>query len=209
VLTRLRPFLGDVRVLVCTDHLSRGLDMNTVRHVVQAEFATNVVQYIHRYDFFGWYNRPHIVGTFRIGRCSRAGRTGRATNFYDSLSAELMRRIKNTQLPRLPSPAAQPAYEEDMDNNIDVAPRAQAREVEFEARNESDELTKNQRGQSDVRTGSTTASVRAGSKDGEMCVEAADAEDGNTLANAFSRRRGIRRSQKRYQRAVAQAAEEK
>jgi hypothetical protein len=39
---------GEVKVLVCTDHVSRGIDMSSVKHVIQAEFAENVVQYIHR-----------------------------------------------------------------------------------------------------------------------------------------------------------------
>lgn len=67
---------GESRVIVCTDHASRGLDLPYVRHVVQGEFATNVVQYLHR-----------------IGRCSRAGRKGFATNFYDVRSEDLVSAI--------------------------------------------------------------------------------------------------------------------
>jgi len=51
-----------VKVLVCTDAAARGLDLPAVEHVVQAEFALNVVQHLHR-----------------NGRASRAGRLGRAT----------------------------------------------------------------------------------------------------------------------------------
>lgn len=32
---------GDVRVLICTDAASRGLDLPNVKHVIQAEFALN------------------------------------------------------------------------------------------------------------------------------------------------------------------------
>ena len=64
---------GEVSVLVCTDHAARGLDLPDVRHVVQAEFATNVVQYLHR-----------------IGRASRAGVIGHATNIYDLRTAALV-----------------------------------------------------------------------------------------------------------------------
>ena len=66
----------EVSVLVCTDHASRGLDLPNVRHVVQAEFAGNVVQYLHR-----------------IGRASRAGVLGKATNIYDDRSADLVSSI--------------------------------------------------------------------------------------------------------------------
>ena len=65
-----------VPVLVCTDHAARGLDLPTVRHVVQAEFALNVVQHLHR-----------------IGRASRAGVLGRATNLYDERSKDLVNSI--------------------------------------------------------------------------------------------------------------------
>jgi len=67
---------GESRVIVCTDHASRGLDLPYVRHVIQGEFATNVVQYLHR-----------------IGRCSRAGRKGFATNFFDVRSEDLVNAI--------------------------------------------------------------------------------------------------------------------
>lgn len=56
---------SDARIMVCTDSAARGLDLPQVRHVVQADFALNVVQHQHR-----------------VGRASRAGRAGRATNFY-------------------------------------------------------------------------------------------------------------------------------
>lgn len=67
---------GKVHVLVCTDHASRGLDIPNVRHVIQAEFATNVVKYLHR-----------------IGRASRAGVIGNATNIYDARSELLVMSI--------------------------------------------------------------------------------------------------------------------
>lgn len=58
---------GKANIMICTDAASRGLDLPNVRHVIQAEFALNVVQHLHR-----------------IGRASRAGRSGLATNFYDA-----------------------------------------------------------------------------------------------------------------------------
>lgn len=67
---------GNVKVLVCTDAASRGLDLPNVKHVIQAEFALNVVQHLHR-----------------IGRASRAGNAGYATNFYDDSSKLLIQAI--------------------------------------------------------------------------------------------------------------------
>eukprot|EP00904_Undaria_pinnatifida_P012862 jgi/Undpi1/8706/HiC_scaffold_25.g11171.m1 len=57
---------GRANILVCTDLAARGIDVPSVTHIVQMEMATNVVQHLHR-----------------LGRAARAGRTGRATNFYD------------------------------------------------------------------------------------------------------------------------------
>lgn len=67
-----------VRVLVCTDSAARGFDFLNVGHVIQAEFALNVVQYLHR-----------------IGRASRGGKLGKATNFFNSSSKELVASIVN------------------------------------------------------------------------------------------------------------------
>lgn len=69
---------GEVPVLVCTDHAARGLDLPNVRHVIQAEFALNVVQHLHR-----------------VGRASRAGALGAATNLYDNTSSELVASIQS------------------------------------------------------------------------------------------------------------------
>jgi len=67
---------GLVNLLVCTDHAARGLDLSGVRHVIQAEFALNVVQYLHR-----------------IGRASRGGQAGRATSLFDDRSLDLVNSI--------------------------------------------------------------------------------------------------------------------
>jgi superfamily II DNA/RNA helicase len=68
---------GDVPVLVCTDLAARGLDIPDVTHIVQFEFALNVVQHLHR-----------------LGRAARAGRRGAATSFWDSKSAELAKSVR-------------------------------------------------------------------------------------------------------------------
>lgn len=76
---------GAVRILVCTDSAARGLDLPMVRHVLQADFALNVVQHQHR-----------------VGRASRAGRAGRATNFYwgDRANALVESILGMTTVPR-------------------------------------------------------------------------------------------------------------
>ena len=73
----LRSFAsGEIPIMVCTDSASRGLDLPAVRVVVQAEFALNVVQHLHR-----------------IGRGSRAGKFGKALNFYTRSCSELVESI--------------------------------------------------------------------------------------------------------------------
>ena len=68
---------GKLAVLICTDAAARGLDLSTVRHVIQAEFALNVVQHLHR-----------------IGRASRAGKKGSATMIVDERGADLAASIQ-------------------------------------------------------------------------------------------------------------------
>ena len=57
----LRKFtLGELRVLICTDLASRGLDIPDVSHVIQLDFASNAAQVLHR-----------------TGRTARAGASGK------------------------------------------------------------------------------------------------------------------------------------
>lgn len=65
-----------VNIMVCTDACARGLDLPHVRRVVQAEFALNVVQHLHR-----------------IGRASRGGNVGMAINLYGKRSDDLVSSI--------------------------------------------------------------------------------------------------------------------
>jgi superfamily II DNA/RNA helicase len=67
---------GKSSILVCTDAAARGLDLPGVKQIIQAEFALNVVHHLHR-----------------IGRASRAGAIGHATNFFDDRSRELVASI--------------------------------------------------------------------------------------------------------------------
>ncbi len=68
---------GDVTVLVCTDSAARGVDAPDVVHVVQAEFAANAVDYLHR-----------------IGRTARCGASGRVTNLVSAADADLVEAVR-------------------------------------------------------------------------------------------------------------------
>mmetsp|Transcript_8051 Transcript_8051/g.12286 ORF Transcript_8051/g.12286 Transcript_8051/m.12286 type:complete len:456 (-) Transcript_8051:426-1793(-) len=72
---------AEVSILCCTDLAARGLDLPDVKHVIQFQFALNVVSHLHR-----------------IGRAARAGNRGRATNFYDEQSRDLVAAIRNSLL---------------------------------------------------------------------------------------------------------------
>lgn len=65
------------KVMVCTDAASRGLDIANITHVVQADFAPNAVDFIHR-----------------IGRTGRAGRAGRVTSLYRKQGGALAEVLK-------------------------------------------------------------------------------------------------------------------
>lgn len=68
---------GDARLLFCTDLGARGLDLGDVSLVVEFEFSTNVVGYLHR-----------------IGRTARAGASGRTEHFYGEVSRPLAEAIR-------------------------------------------------------------------------------------------------------------------
>lgn len=63
---------ADNAVMVSTDAAARGIDIPDVQHVVQADFATNAVDFLHR-----------------IGRTARAGREGKVTSLYMPENATL------------------------------------------------------------------------------------------------------------------------
>ncbi|XP_028547699.1 DEAD-box ATP-dependent RNA helicase 22 isoform X1 [Dendrobium catenatum] len=60
-------------VLVCTDAAARGLDIPNVSHVIQAEFASSAVDFLHR-----------------IGRTARAGQSGIVTSLYTYSNKDLV-----------------------------------------------------------------------------------------------------------------------
>ena len=65
---------GELRVLICTDLASRGLDIPDVSHVIQLDFASNAVQVLHR--------TGRTVGRRCWTRLAkRAGRNFRSSSF--------------------------------------------------------------------------------------------------------------------------------
>ncbi|KAE8882158.1 hypothetical protein PF003_g33829 [Phytophthora fragariae] len=64
-------------VVICTDIAARGLDTTKVSHVVQFEFASDVVSYLHR-----------------IGRTGRAGTTGTVTSIESSENSLVLDKIR-------------------------------------------------------------------------------------------------------------------
>nr|XP_023997831.1 probable ATP-dependent RNA helicase DDX52 [Salvelinus alpinus]XP_023997832.1 probable ATP-dependent RNA helicase DDX52 [Salvelinus alpinus] len=69
---------GDIWVLICTALLARGMDFKGVNLVLNYDFPTSAVEYIHR-----------------IGRTGRAGRTGKAVTFFTEDDKPLLRSIAN------------------------------------------------------------------------------------------------------------------
>jgi ATP-dependent RNA helicase DDX23/PRP28 len=55
---------GKIDVLVCTNVAARGIDIDSVAHVINYDAPNSIVDYIHR-----------------IGRTGRAGKKGMATTF--------------------------------------------------------------------------------------------------------------------------------
>ncbi|MDJ0651965.1 MAG: DEAD/DEAH box helicase [Simkaniaceae bacterium] len=68
---------GKINVLVATDVAARGIDVQSITHVINFDLPNNVEDYVHR-----------------IGRTGRAGATGTALSFVASRDAILVKRIK-------------------------------------------------------------------------------------------------------------------
>ena len=80
---------GRSRILITTDLLSRGIDVQQVSLVVNYDLPAQKESYIHR-----------------IGRSARFGRKGIAINFVTDDDAEMLREIQtfyNTQIDEMPS----------------------------------------------------------------------------------------------------------
>lgn len=64
-------------VFVCTDAAARGTDIPNVSHVIQAEFATSAVDFLHR-----------------VGRTARAGQPGLVTSMYNESNRDLVAAVR-------------------------------------------------------------------------------------------------------------------
>lgn len=119
---------GEQRLLVATDLAARGLDLGRVCHVVQAEFATNVVGYVHRVGRAARASGLAAVGDLgghgsggdgdgggdggqglrRGGDAANdaasagAAPVGRVTHFYDTAAAPLAEAIRDRIAAGLP-----------------------------------------------------------------------------------------------------------
>ncbi|KAM1194298.1 hypothetical protein ACFX15_020608 [Malus domestica] len=64
-------------IFVCTDSAARGVDIPNVSHVIQADFATSAVDFIHR-----------------VGRTARAGQYGLVTSMYTESNRDLVAAVR-------------------------------------------------------------------------------------------------------------------
>lgn len=67
-------------VFVCTDAAARGVDIPDVSHVIQADFATSAVDFLHR-----------------VGRTARAGQHGLVTSLYTESNRDLVDAIRQAE----------------------------------------------------------------------------------------------------------------
>lgn len=66
---------GKIWVLICTELMGRGIDFKGVNLVVNYDFPSSAISYIHR-----------------IGRTGRAGRPGKAVTFFTNDDKPMLRR---------------------------------------------------------------------------------------------------------------------
>ncbi|KAB2090921.1 hypothetical protein ES319_A03G155300v1 [Gossypium barbadense] len=64
-------------IFVCTDAAARGVDIPNVSHVIQADFATSAIDFLHR-----------------VGRTARAGQFGVVTSLYNESNRDLVNAIR-------------------------------------------------------------------------------------------------------------------
>ncbi|XP_051122018.1 DEAD-box ATP-dependent RNA helicase 22 isoform X2 [Andrographis paniculata] len=72
-------------VFICTDAAARGLDIPHVSHVIQAEFATSAVDFLHR-----------------VGRTARAGQPGIVTSLFTDANRDLVAAVRHAKTMDLP-----------------------------------------------------------------------------------------------------------
>ena len=68
---------GQIRVLVATDVVARGIDVEGISHVINYELPNDVESYVHR-----------------VGRTARAGAAGIALSFCDATEVLIMKAIE-------------------------------------------------------------------------------------------------------------------
>ncbi|CAD5165193.1 unnamed protein product [Musa acuminata subsp. malaccensis] len=78
--SNLNHFRKNGGIFVCTDAASRGLDIPNVSHVIQAEFATSAVDFLHR-----------------VGRTARAGQFGTVTSLYTRSNQDLVCAVRQAE----------------------------------------------------------------------------------------------------------------
>ena len=170
-------------IMICTDAAARGLDIPAVRHVIQAEFALNVVQHLHRVGRAGRLgsggagsdgdsgdaHSPAVgpggdAGAIGSSSSSSSSSTalGRATNFFDESAAPLVEAIISTS-----SAAVTPSSgdNEESNNNKDTG--------------SMDLLMPRRDGDEDDRDNRSIREGGGGTR--------------NSVEQAFSRRRGFRK----------------
>lgn len=118
--TIMREFrTGSSRVLITTDLLARGIDVQQVSLVINYDLPSNRENYIHRYvkslkACFAWLGLHWPSSTLRfllfsIGRSGRFGRKGVAINFVTEQDLRQLKDIEsfyNTQIEEMPSDVA-------------------------------------------------------------------------------------------------------
>ncbi|KAI5054992.1 hypothetical protein GOP47_0030137, partial [Adiantum capillus-veneris] len=80
-MSTLKAFQDQGGVLVCTDAAARGLDIQNVSHVIQAEFAKSAIDFLHR-----------------VGRTARAGQSGAVTNMYTKANRALVEAVRQAEM---------------------------------------------------------------------------------------------------------------
>jgi ATP-dependent RNA helicase RhlE len=84
---------GQIRVLVATDIMARGIDVEGISHVINYELPNEAASYIHR-----------------VGRTARAGATGIALSFCDASETAMLRDIEKLIRYELPAVEGHPFH---------------------------------------------------------------------------------------------------
>ncbi len=105
ILSRFRG--GETSILVATDVVARGVDIDSVTHVFNFGLPLSAEQYIHR-----------------IGRCGRAGRSGRALSLVTPDEKEMVSEICKMMRRHIIFDAAHPYLTNDVSRALDGSAKA-------------------------------------------------------------------------------------